>query len=448
MVKLEFPQGVKHNPAYWLNPAHLWVSRRKFLRRDNSNAWRQSFLGVGLPRHPDRSVPFSEVLGDRAKVRRSFRIVILGDSGEGDRSQYGLVPLIRALEPDWMIINGDVAYPAGRDRDFEIGLFRPYRNLGVPIWATPGNHEYYSGDKGRTFFQTFCTFRYASRWAQHGLPLVPQPGTYWEVKEPGTAADVPRLTVIGLDTGMKGNLDGIGLGKSEDHIQHSWLRERLEEAEREERAAIVLFHIPALVDERDQGVHLDRLHQIIARSKAPRLVVCGHIHNHQVYRPATFRRFLEEARRTVPADPDRPHYVVTGGGGAYTSEPRRGGPYPADLFFPEPAEWTDHARLAERVVAASGLGRAAASRIAGAFGSSARKDEDSAKFLSLVLVDVKPGSVEARHILMRDLRTLYTLPAGTVVRVDDPEPPIDPGRLADLLRDDTPSKRETIRLVP
>lgn len=446
MVTLEFPQGVKHNPAYWLNPAHLWVSRRKLFRRDNSTSWRQSFLGVDLARHPDRSVPFSEVLADRAKVRGGFRFVILGDTGEGDRSQYGLVPLIRALAPDWMILNGDVAYPAGRARDFEVGLFRPYRDLGIPIWATPGNHEYYSEDKGRTFFQTFCTFRYASRWSAYGLPLVPQPGTYWEVKEPmrpDAANGVPRLTVIGLDTGMKGNLDGAGLGKREDHAQHAWLRERLEAAEREGVAAIVVFHIPALVDERDQEIHLGRLHQIIARSSAVRLVVCGHIHNHQVYLPATFRRYLERAQGAVPAHPDRPHYVVTGGGGAYTSEPRRHGSFPAAVIFPEPEVWRRHAKLAERAVARSGLGKAAVSRIASAFGASARLDDDSAKFLSLVLVDVRPGSIEARHVLMPDLRELYSLPDGTVVRVDDPEPPIDRHKVAALLAAESP-----MQLVP
>lgn len=434
MVTLEFPKGVKHNPGFWLNPANAWASRRKFLRRDNSNAWRKSFLGVDLPRHPDRSVPFSEVLGDAKKTRHGFRFLILGDSGEGDRSQYGLVPLIRALKPDWMIINGDVAYPVGSAKFFERGFFRPYRGLGIPIWATPGNHEYYSRDKGRTFFQTFCTYLYARTWADHGLPLVPQPGTYWEVKEPGAGdSAASKLAVIALDTGMKGNLDGQGLGQKEDRAQHAWLRERLEEAEREGRAAIVLFHIPALANEEDRGVHLTQLHQALARSAAVRLVVCGHIHNHQHYRPAAFRKFLEQSQRAVPAHPDRPHYVVAGGGGAYISAPRLNGTYGADFFFPGREEWTEHARLAERVVSGSGLGGAAIGRLAGGFNASVRKDDDSAKLLSLVVVDVEPGSLKARHVLMSDLRELYALPEGTIVRVDDPKPPIDPGKLGELL---------------
>ena len=70
---------------------------------------------------------------------------ILGDTGEGDTSQYALLPLLHAANPDLIIINGDVAYPAGELDDFVEGFFRPYTGFGIPIWATAGNHEYYSG---------------------------------------------------------------------------------------------------------------------------------------------------------------------------------------------------------------------------------------------------------------------------------------------------------------
>lgn len=440
-VKLVYPEDVKHNVGYWLSIGKGLASRRKFLRWDNSTSWRESYHGVMLARHPNRSVPFSELVGP-AKVGGSFRFVILGDTGEGDYSQHGLVPLLRALKPDWMIINGDVAYPAGRAKDFERGFFRPYRNLGIPIWAVPGNHEYYSRDKGRTFFQTFCTYRFADRWRVNNLPLVPQPGTYWEVKEPNRQHP---LVVIGLDTGMKGNLDGIGRGKNEDRAQHGWLRDRLERAESEGRSVIVFFHIPSLVDERHDEVHLSELHRILAASQVVRLVICGHIHNHQYYPPAMFRKYLQKAQRTVPAATrDRPHYVVTGGGGAYTSEPRETGDYKANFFFPTKDQWREHAHWAEKLVSASGLRKSGMARIAGSFGAAAQgADADSAKFLSLVLVDVDQQRVEARHILLPDLRGLYALPAGTAVRVDDPNPAIDPAHLRSLLNAKAP-----IQIVP
>jgi len=104
-------------------------------------------------RSPDRSAPFSTLVG--SPLPASFRFLILGDTGEGDYSQYGTLPMIRAMRPSFVLINGDVAYPAGRNEDFERGFFTPYRGLNVPIWATPGNHEYYSTLKGAEFFGLF-----------------------------------------------------------------------------------------------------------------------------------------------------------------------------------------------------------------------------------------------------------------------------------------------------
>lgn len=427
MIQLRLPKGIKPNPGYWLSPKTWVASRRAFMRRDNSTSWRASFPLSLSSGGPSRSVPFSELLG-RPTGSSSFRFVILGDTGEGDRSQYALLPLIRGLDPDWMVVNGDVAYPAGRRRDFVRGFFEPYRNLGIPIWAVPGNHEYYSRDKGRTFFDVFCTQGFAPVYAEHGLPLVPQPGTYWEVKEPGHGG----LAVIALDTGMKGNLDGRGLGKREDREQHEWLRDRLSAAERERRAVLALFHIPKLVDERDQSIHLERLHRLLARSPAVRLIVCGHIHNHQGYSQAVFGRFLAERIGQPAAAP--PHYVVSGGGGAYLSKPSRHGEYRAEFFFPDHAQWTKHASMAEKAMGGLGLARSAIGRVAAIAGSTQRLDDDAGRFLSLLVVDVHPGgNVEARHALLEDVEELFDLPDGSVVWLDDPNPRIDRAKLDAVL---------------
>jgi len=442
MAQIEFPRYAKHNPAYWLNPATLWASRRKLLRRDNSTDWRRTYFSTSLRKYPDRSVPFSDVLADPTAVSRGFRILVLGDTGEGDWSQYGLVPLIRALGPDLMVINGDVAYPAGSETNFRDGFFRPYRDLRIPIWAVPGNHEYYSKDKGRTFHQIFCTERYSSWWSQHGLRLVPQPGTYWELKEPG---DGPHLALIGIDSGMKGNLDGKGLGKAEDREQHEWLRSRLARCEAEGRAAIVLFHIPALVDDRAERIGLREVHQTLAQSPAVRLVVCGHIHNHQYYPASSFRRYLEAEQRVVPAQPATfPHFIVSGGGGAYLSEPKRKRDgYRANWVFPSRDQWRKHSRLVQWMASKVGLTKWAIGRVAGGLAAAQRTDQDFAQYLSLTLIDVKgtEGGIEVRHVLMEDLEDLFEhLPENMLVRVHDPKPPVDPKAVQEIL-----DKEEVIR---
>src|SRR6187431_993816 len=96
--------GKNRGRGFWagvVGIANIWQSRRKVFRVDKSNAWRAA-LEARVPPTPDRSVELSKVIPD---VSRPFRIVILGDTGEGDASQYCLIPLIRAAKPDFMIIN-------------------------------------------------------------------------------------------------------------------------------------------------------------------------------------------------------------------------------------------------------------------------------------------------------------------------------------------------------
>src|SRR5829696_4898866 len=144
-------------PGFWLNPIN-WVASRKKFRRDHTVEWRQRYEHDS-PAAPDRVTDFTELTGQQ-HLSEGFSFIILGDTGEGDKSQYALLPLIRALKPDFMVINGDLAYPAGSEDDFLEGFFQPYQNLGIPIWAVPGNHEYYSPQNGREFFDLFCTAKH------------------------------------------------------------------------------------------------------------------------------------------------------------------------------------------------------------------------------------------------------------------------------------------------
>ena len=161
-----------------------------------------------------------------------------------------------------MIINGDVAYPAGNVNDYLVGFFQPYRGLGIPIWAVPGNHEYYSEGHGGEFFDVFCSSVAAAQWEEHGLILKPQPGSYWELSEAGLP-----LVVLGVDSGQAAALDGskgfLGIGKRKaDGAQHDWLEWRLSRADQQGAAVVVLFHIPKFVDGKVNGNGLGSLHAI------------------------------------------------------------------------------------------------------------------------------------------------------------------------------------------
>ena len=416
MGRIVFPSVAQDRGAgYWLRPGNSWAARRKFLRPDYSVDWRDGFESPEQ-RTSTRSVPISTL--HRRNPADAFRFLILGDTGEGDRSQYGLLPLIRGLKPDFLIINGDLAYPAGNWNDFRAGFFEPYRNLNMPIWAVPGNHEYYSDDNGLLFFELFCTERFRARWEEYGLLHRCQPGTYWELRH---ERDRQPFIVIGVDTLKKANLDGRGIGHREDTNQHEWLRWRLGLADREGGRVMILFHIPALVGAKHAGsTNLKELHRIIAEHACVKLVVCGHEHNFQSYAPNVFEAYLRQ-QVGVHAIASKPAYFVSGGGGAYLAATDFGdGDYRGSVY-PSREQWKDHASAGERVVNRLGFGKWALGKVVGWISQGAQVDGDAARYLSLLLVDVdRAGSAKVSPVYLDDLEALFNhLPEGLVVNVQD-----------------------------
>ncbi len=439
MFKLEFPEAVgKRGVGFWLRPANLLAARRK-LRRDFSADWRSNLQGVVNPQNPKRSVSFDRLVTTR-RVEDGFKFLILADTGEGDYSQYGLLPLIRFLKPDFMIINGDTAYPAGSAEDFEEGFFKPYQNLGIPIWAVPGNHEYYSPECCREFYDVFCTLAHARKWEDYGLRLVPQPGLNWELRGP----EGMPLVVLGVDSGMKGNLDGKGLCARPDDDQLRWLCERLEESQAAGLKVIILFHIPALVRGNADVKEMTSLHRVISSYPCVRLVACGHEHNYQRYTKEEFARFVAEecgARAPLPAQPE---YIVCGGGGAYlqqTTFPE--GTYAVAYKYPTEEEWRSHVKTGRRVVDKVGLAKWPIGLLAAMFDKASLSDDDKPKFLSFLQVEVKPVpgpsaaqmEVEVTPVFMDNLVKLYGDPPPDIVaRVDDPNPRLEAAQVAQCLQ--------------
>lgn len=429
-------------PLYWIRPANWWAGRRRFFRTDHSNDWRYEFLRdelalnppVGFPSDPDaRTRPYSWLI-DRPGAG-GFSFVILGDTGEGDASQYALLPLIRALNPDFMIINGDVAYPAGNVNDYRFGLFEPYRDLGIPIWAVPGNHEYYSEGRGREFFDVFCSTVAAAQWQEHGLVLRPQPGSYWELGEAGSP-----LVILGVDSGQSGALDGkkgfLGLMKrKDDEKQHKWLEWRLRAAAERNASVIVLFHIPKLVDASSKdGIGLTRLHAILSRYACVKLVVTAHIHNLQCYEPGSFQRFLNDLTKVPPAT--RANYLVSGGGGAYLGSTEFQGPYLPAQRYPTPERFAELSRTGQELIHKLGIEKMIGGDILAGLGGmlagrAEKTDADQMKMLSLIHCECRPGQpATVTPYYFDDLAELYPeWPDGTPVDVQNGSPALSAASL-------------------
>lgn len=438
-VRIVYPPLPKNTGSgYWLNLWNIWAARKKLLRSDRSIEWRHQFEArYGAPT-ANRSTPFSHLLEPPAD--ETFRFLILADTGEGDHSQYALLPVIRGLKPNFMIINGDIAYPAGEEEHYRIGFFEPYRDLRIPVWAVPGNHEYYSKHRGAEFHEVFCTGIRDAAWEAHALKhAVHQPGSYWELKQPDPSH---KLVVLGLDSTMKGNLDGkkVGAfarafgrrGKPSDAEQHQWLDWRLQLADAEKRAVIVLFHIPALTRGRHESkVHLGAVHRILAAHPSVRLIVCGHVHNFQLYRPDAFRDYLIELHKRHPAGDM--HYLVSGGGGAFLTSTEFGrGTYGVAERYPTEEQWREYAFWGRRVIDRKSFLRGFLGRVTAQFNESLYADADIGRYLSLLVVDVSPDKTTVTPAFMDSLPALFEgEPPGTEIRVADPQVAVDEQVLKD-----------------
>jgi hypothetical protein len=449
--------GMDRGPGFWLRPANLLNSRRHF-RSDHSNEWRYEFLRTSIANPPPpgadadpaaRSRTFSWLLGRPAKS--GFRCAILGDTGEGDYSQYGLLPVLRALKIDFMIINGDVAYPAGTNDDYAEGFFKPYAGLGIPVWAVPGNHDYYSAARGREFFEIFCSEIRRGQWDEARLILRPQPGTYWELMEPDPAV---KLVILGVDSGHSADLDGtrgkgfLGLGRRQppDRAQHDWLEWRLRRAQQVGASVILLYHIPALVREGHQrDSHLSALHRLIAQFPCIRLVATAHEHNFQRYEPRVFGDYLRR-EYSIASGPTPPTYLVSGSGGAYISATDFAGGarsgYPAACRYPSAEDWRKWAPLGLRMAAKAGLDKSVLKRVVvGLIKIKAKlaeeSDADRPERLSFLFLEYRPGAgTTVQPLFVDDLATMYDhLPADTPVRVQEGDPAIGPAVLTGCLRD-------------
>jgi Calcineurin-like phosphoesterase len=274
----------------WTNRRTLWLSRRDLiarLRGDPSLRLRSRW--VGGRRDEDLVI-------DRTDLG-SPSFAVLGDTGDGDASQFAVVPPLLAVagDVDLALIASDVVYPAGGVHEYEAKFHRPYRDLAAPILAVPGNHDWYDGLEG--FMVHLCGApppRRRDRGAVERLLAArppAQPGPYW-------ALDTGPLRVIGIDTGILGGLDP---------AQTAWLRRV---AAGRDVPKLLVTGKPLYADGRhapwplDGGGSLDAL----VRDPAHRFVavLAGDVHNYQRY-PVEV-----EGRRTI-------QHVVCGGGGAFSN---------------------------------------------------------------------------------------------------------------------------------
>ena len=166
------PEGATRS-FFWIAGKVLRVSRNHLLAyihdpvSDQRRAWMRRLSDAGK-RTDDQLIVRSD-LG-------RFSFLLLGDPGEGDHSQYAVVPsLLKSGEnTEFAVICSDVIYPAGDILEYADKFHRPYKEYPRPIYALPGNHDWYDNLQG--FMYHFCGLvppppRPRRRWYVYASPL-------------------------------------------------------------------------------------------------------------------------------------------------------------------------------------------------------------------------------------------------------------------------------------
>jgi uncharacterized membrane protein HdeD (DUF308 family) len=255
---------------------------------------------------------------------QDFSFVVLGDPGEGDPSQLILKDQILKVteqpEVKFMFISSDIIYPSGALKDYERKFWLVYKGVTKPVYAIPGNHDWYDALEG--FNATFLTPDMAKRamkarlnadlnisstnyrridemlkqtkeWqAEYGIPTGFQEAPFFQV---GT----DEFVMITLETGVERQIDS---------LQLTWLKTVLDRS-KDKFVMVVLGHPLYAIGEYQGEMNPEfvKLHQLLRAYKVP-LVMAGDTHDFEYY-------------KELPQNGDghTMHHFVNGGGGAYLS---------------------------------------------------------------------------------------------------------------------------------
>lgn len=279
-----------------------------------------------------------------------FSFLLLGDTGEGGAAQQSLRDqyLFLGQRPDvkFLVISSDVIYPSGAMSGYERNFYLPFKGFTKPIYAIPGNHDWYDALEGfaanfleadaaratmharvaidnrlttTTNSRIEAMIEEAARLRRaYGVQTGWQRGPFFEVQG-------ERFALIAADTGVLRRVDT---------IQWHWLKAALDRA-RDKFTMVILGH-PLYAGGRYQGGHegptsgegmaqdgqieilghrigaadtdFGSIHELLRDHQVP-VIMAGDTHYFEHYQE---RYEVDGASRTM-------HHFVNGGGGAYMS---------------------------------------------------------------------------------------------------------------------------------
>ncbi len=326
--------------SWYFNSENWATAAWQKIAETRVDEWRVAMIDAVVAARGAASVDAEGVFAvapDGLDAGADFSFLVIGDPGEGDPSQHALRDqVLAAARKDavrFVVIASDVVYPLGQMKDYEANFYLPLKGVEKPIYAVPGNHDWFNALDG---FAANLMNPHSARAAidarvesdlslssttddrierlitdaarlraVYRVPAGRQHGPFFELHRDG-------FSLIAIDTGIQ---------RGVDDRQLAWLNAALDRAEGHFTMAI-LGH-PFYASGRDQrgDDSFARVNELL-RGRGVRVVMAGDTHDFEYYR---------DAGGSEPM-----HHFVNGGGGAYLS-------IGTALDWPERPVFTDYA---------------------------------------------------------------------------------------------------------
>jgi uncharacterized membrane protein HdeD (DUF308 family) len=294
-----------------------------------TDTWREAMVRSVLASHrTDDGASAFAVAPPGLPADGDFAFIVIGDTGEGDASQHVLRDSLwqAAGQPDvkFVVISSDVVYPTGAMRNYETNFWLPFKGVHVPVYAIPGNHDWYDALEGfaATFLEPGAARaamrarvevdeRITTTTDAHIETLVAQAASYGREygvsvahqRAPFFQVQTDRFALVAVDTGV---------ARRVDDAEWAWLESALAAARGKFIMAVLGHPLYAggayLADPADTDPRgFAALHALL-RQHGVAIVMAGDTHDLEYY-----------AERPGPGAAPAMHHWVNGGGGAYLS---------------------------------------------------------------------------------------------------------------------------------
>ena len=288
-----------------------------------TDTWREAMVRAVLAGEGGRAAPLPFAVEPEGVAGQDFSFVVIGDPGEGDASQHvlrdQLLTVAAGADVRFVVVSSDVVYPSGSMNDYEAKFWLPFKGITRPVYAIPGNHDWY--DALEAFAATFlqpeaarasirarvdADLRVTSTTGARIEHLIDEAGRLRQAyavetgfqRAPFFEIQTDRFALVAIDTGIL---------QSIDPAQAEWLEGALRRSAGKLTMAI-LGH-PFFAGGHDAtwagGAFAD-LKQLLLRHGVT-ILMAGDKHD------------LEYDVQPGSAPSDTVHYFVNGGGGAFLS---------------------------------------------------------------------------------------------------------------------------------